>query len=122
MKRFLLDENIPLASVDILRDAGHDITVASTSPGSPDRDLLQLAAAEERIVLTFDRDFGSLVFKERAAIPAGVIFLRFIPATPQEPASVVQMLLEHPEIDLPGKFTTVTRQRIRQRDLPTDEG
>jgi hypothetical protein len=60
--RFLADENFPLAAVRRLREAGHDVAVvAHDSPGIPDEQVFMLAGREERIVLTFDRDYGGLI-------------------------------------------------------------
>jgi predicted nuclease of predicted toxin-antitoxin system len=46
-----------------LRDAGHDVTWMRTLvPGLPDAGVLATATTERRVVVTFDKDFGSLVF------------------------------------------------------------
>ncbi|ACA17566.1 protein of unknown function DUF82 [Methylobacterium sp. 4-46] len=50
--RWLCDEMLGRLA-RLLRAAGHDARLAA--PGTPDRDLLALAAAEERILLTRDR-------------------------------------------------------------------
>jgi predicted nuclease of predicted toxin-antitoxin system len=117
--RLLVDENIPSTSVAALRSAGHDVVaVAETCPGAPDAELLRVANQETRILLTFDRDFGALVYREGAAVPAGVILLRMVPQTPDEPAKLVSSLAERPELEFEGRFTVVDRERVRQRRLP----
>jgi uncharacterized protein with PIN domain len=59
--RFLADENFPANAVKELKAAGHDVIwVRTAAPGSRDEDILALAAREERIILTFDKDFGEL--------------------------------------------------------------
>jgi hypothetical protein len=55
--RFLLDENVPLASAARVRLAGHDVVQAIAR--ETDRALLERATAERRVIVTFDRDFGS---------------------------------------------------------------
>ena len=57
--KFKLDENLPTAVADLLRAEGHDaMTVADESlSGSDDPKVLQVAASEGRILLTFDLDF-----------------------------------------------------------------
>ena len=61
--RFLADENVPLASADYLARLGHDVrSVTREGMGSPDAVVLARAEREQRIVLTFDRDFGELVY------------------------------------------------------------
>lgn len=51
--------------------------VISCPQGASDVEVLELANREERIMITFDKDFGELVFKEKL-IHKGVIFLRLI--------------------------------------------
>ncbi len=85
--KLLVNENVPLASVGHLREAGHDVlSITELSPGIPDTEVMQIAHNEQRIILTFDRDYGELVFRRRLPLPAGVIYLRFVPQTPSEPA------------------------------------
>ena len=95
--RFLANENVPLTSVQRLRDAGHDVAaVSEDSRGAKDPAILALAAGEGRVILTLDRDYGGLVFRLWKPSPAGVVFLRFVPATPDEPAIRVLQLLAIP--------------------------
>jgi predicted nuclease of predicted toxin-antitoxin system len=115
----LADENIPRATVMLLRKAGMDVCSASEDmPGAKDTALLERARSEERLLLTFDRDFGELIFRRKHQPPPAVVYLRFVPATPEEPASVLQQLLHHAEIELEGRFTVVMRDQVRQRPLP----
>ena len=66
--RFLADENIPGDAVAEIEAAGHDIVwVRIVAPGSKDEDVLAWAVREERIILTFDKDFGELAW--RAGLP-----------------------------------------------------
>jgi predicted nuclease of predicted toxin-antitoxin system len=60
--RFLADENFPMPSIQMLSAAGHDAAaIALESPGAPDETVLERAFREERILLTFDRDYGGLL-------------------------------------------------------------
>lgn len=122
--RFLADENFPLPSVLRLRDAGYD--VATTVPGTPDSSVLERAQAEGRLVITFDRDFGELIFYRGPGVISyggtiaspGVIFLRFVPSDPTEPAAILERVLAAPSVTLDGYFTVVERDHVRQRALP----
>ena len=70
--RFLANENFPLVSVSLLRNAGHDVAaVIEESPGAKDSEVLARAAQEERVVLTFDRDYGSLIYRLGLPAPVG---------------------------------------------------
>jgi len=62
---FLADENFPLDTVRRLGEAGHDIAVVvRDSPGMSDEEILERADHEGRVVLTFDRDYGRLLYGE----------------------------------------------------------
>lgn len=119
--KFLANENFPLASVKKLRAEGFEVAaVIEDSPGAQDQQVLAQANDESRIVLTFDRDYGELIYRYKLPVPAGIIYLRFDPLTPQEPADYVLRVLAAQNIDLTDKFTVVRRDRIRQRNLPTE--
>jgi len=72
--RFLLDESADACLAPYLRGLGHDVArLAVDYPaGLPDPRVLAIAAAEGRVLLTNDRDFGELVFRLRQS-HAGVI-------------------------------------------------
>lgn len=115
---FLANENFPLVSIRLLRDAGHGVaSVIEETPGAKDEAVLKRAHDESRIVLTFDRDYGELIYRHKSLAPAGIIYFRFDPATPEEPAKILLNALETGKISIAGKFTVIERERIRQRTL-----
>ncbi len=117
--RFLANENFPLLSVRLLRQADLEVaSVTEDSPGIEDSEVLDRAADEERVILTFDRDYGELIYRLRLRSPRGVIYLRFHPHTPEEPASILLNLLQIEGLQFEERFTVVDRDRIRQRPLP----
>jgi predicted nuclease of predicted toxin-antitoxin system len=75
--RFLLDESADLPLRAHLRSLGHDATaIAHEYPGAlVDEDVLAIAVAEDRILITNDRDFGELVFR-RQLPHRGIILFR----------------------------------------------
>lgn len=54
--------------------------------------MLDLANRKERIVVTFDKDFGELIFREKLKA-RGLILLRFTPRSPQHIAKRIEYLL-----------------------------
>lgn len=61
--KFLSDANTPETLVQALTSSGHDVFWALTAPPrTPDTELIEKAAREKRVVITFDKDFGELVF------------------------------------------------------------
>ena len=72
--KFLADANTPVLLVESLTSLGHDVFWAYTVPRTPDLELIEKAARESRVVITFDKDFGELVFKR--GHPVGVVLIR----------------------------------------------
>ncbi len=117
--RFLADERFPLPSIRTLPAAGHDVAaVASESPGIPDELVLERAVREDRVLITFDRDYGRLLYRQDAPIPMGVVYFRIVPLSLEEPAEYLLALLERSKLTLLGALTVVERERTRQRPLP----
>ncbi|HEX3883125.1 MAG TPA: DUF5615 family PIN-like protein [Stellaceae bacterium] len=75
--RFLLDMNLPPLLADQLNAEGHDaVHVLGAGYGAfPDQQIFARAAAEGRIVVTFDLDFGEIAGLADPAA-SGVILLR----------------------------------------------
>ena len=116
--RFLANENIPLKSVKILREAKYDVrAVIDDMRGATDEKILGTAAIDHRIILTFDRDYGELIFKRHLPIPSGVIYFRFIPRYPSETAELLIRVLQMKDVAIENRFTVLERDRIRQRPL-----
>ena len=115
--RFLADENFPKRSVNLLRSQGHDVvSVAESARGADDRDVLSSAERENRVLLTFDRDFGELVF--RLGQPTrGIVFIRYDHLNALRPARLVLDLLEILGMELYEFFTTITGDEVRQRRI-----
>lgn len=116
--KLLANENIPLASITALRVAGHDVlSLSLDSPGINDEAVLALAREQDRILITFDRDYGELVYRRRLPVPLGVIYMRFVPQTAIEPAETLQSIFEQ-GIQIAGYFLVVERDSFRRRPLP----
>lgn len=82
---FLANENFHGAAVTPLEAAGHDVLwVRTAAPGMTDPDVLAWAAREERILLTFDKDFGELARGSALPRTCGVIVFRVPMARPVE--------------------------------------
>jgi len=80
--KLLADENIPKETVDLLKQQRVDVvSVQEIRSGLSDRDILELAKVKGRIVVTFDKDFGEIIFKEKFK-SQGLILLRFVPESP----------------------------------------
>jgi predicted nuclease of predicted toxin-antitoxin system len=119
--RLLADENFPLPSIARLRAAGFDVAaVAEEARGATDLDVIRRARDEERILITFDRDFGELIYLKGESPPPGVIYFRLIPDHPEEPADLLVEAIRTAGLEPVGKFSVLRRDHVRQRDLPAE--
>ena len=111
--RFLVDECTGSAVAAWLQSEGHDVfSVYDSARGADDTTLIRKAYAENRILITNDRDFGEKVYREQHP-HHGVIFLRL----ENERAFVKietlrRLLMAYPD-QLPGQFVVVTETRVR---------
>ena len=78
--RLLFDENMPAEAVAELRRAGHDVAfVTEEDPSAADADLLARAVREDRVLVSFDNDYGSLTYRDRLPATCGVVTFRLLP-------------------------------------------
>ncbi len=111
--RFLADESCDFAVVRALRAAGHDVVAGSEhSPRAEDSDVIQMALAEERIVLTEDKDFGQLVYASGQQ-SRGVIFIRFPAKGRSTLPGAITNLVQDAGDQLVGAFVVVRPGGIR---------
>ncbi|HET7087568.1 MAG TPA: DUF5615 family PIN-like protein [Anaerolineae bacterium] len=116
--RILANENFPGDAVNALRNQGHDVAwVRTDAPGTSDVDVLAHAQRENRIVVTFDKDFGELAFRARLPASSGIILFRISAPSPAHVARVAVAALES-RTDWAGHFTVVEDRRIRMTPLP----
>ncbi len=116
--KLLANENLPLEAVEALREAGYEVAwIRTDSPGIDDTTILARAVAEERVLLTFDKDFGELAFQHGLPATCGVILLRLTAASSREAAEKITAALRG-RTDWPGHFSVIDDRRIRMRPLP----
>lgn len=120
--RFLANENVPGPVVVALRERGQDVVwVKESMPGAEDPEVLALAQAEQRIVVTSDTDFGELAFRSRLPAQCGVVLIRLDWTEPATDNQVVVTALTSRD-DWSGIFAVVERDRVRIRPLPPSNG
>jgi predicted nuclease of predicted toxin-antitoxin system len=114
---FLANENFPRNSTLLLKSAGFKVvSIAEQSPGIADCDVLALACSGCMVILTFDRDYGELLFKYRQSQPAGVVYFR---TGLEDPEQAGRILLAHISslLEIEGFFTVIDIHGVRQRPL-----
>jgi predicted nuclease of predicted toxin-antitoxin system len=116
--RLLANDNFPWEAVEALRKDGYDVTwVRTDCPGITDTNVLRIAHPENRIVLTFDKDFGESAFRSGMHRAPGVILFRVALRSPGFVARLAVTALRS-RMDWAGHFSVVQENRVRMIPLP----
>lgn len=118
--KFLADMGVSQRVVEFLRDASHDV-VHLRDQGLqklPNGEIFRKAVQEQRVVLTFDLDFGEIVAGASGTIPSVILFRlhntrsSFVIERLRVVLSQAADALEH------GAFVVAQDGRFRVRMLP----
>jgi predicted nuclease of predicted toxin-antitoxin system len=111
--RFLIDECTGPAVAAWLAQQGHDVySVYDQLSGASDDALLEKAFREDWILITNDRDFGELIFREGRP-HRGVVFLRLEDERAANKIYVLGQLLASHASHLANQFVVVTETQLR---------
>jgi len=118
--RFLCDANIGSTLAFALIAKGHDVAQAALAhPHDRDKAILERARAEDRILVTCDRDFGELVFGQKALPPPAIIYIRFEP--PDVTEIIPRLLAVLDPKALQNHMTVIGDSSDRRRQFPRTE-
>lgn len=114
---FPADESVDREIVHRLREDGHSVAyVAEMDPGIDDKDVLSAANQQGAILLTADKDFGELVFRQRL-VSKGIVLVRLAGLSPAGKADTVSLAIREHASELSDAFSVVSPGmfRIRRR-------
>ena len=111
----LADEGVDKQIVEQLRLDGHNILyVAEMEPGISDETVLQRANKHKALLITEDKDFGELVYRQNL-VHSGVVLLRLMGLLSSTKANTVsKALMEHGK-ETWGVFTVISPGMVRIR-------
>jgi predicted nuclease of predicted toxin-antitoxin system len=118
--RFLIDNALSSSMAEGLKKAGHDaVHVRDLGMGkATDREIMDVAFKEDRIIVSADTDFGTLLALRNLTKPSFILFRR----SDKRPVALLMQLLanlEQIEIALnEGAVVVIEDKRIRIRELP----
>jgi predicted nuclease of predicted toxin-antitoxin system len=119
--RFLIDNNLSPLLAERLKAAGHDaVHVRDIGlQASPDSAVLERARAEDRVLISADTDFSSLLARSRAPSPSVLLIRRLTGRRAADQFEIIQANLPPVADDLAaGAVVVLGDDRIRVRRLP----
>lgn len=117
MNRYLADENFPIPSFRLVFESGIDIVhIGLLAPSIADPDVMELARQQDRILVTFDRDHGELIFSRESLPPKGIVYFRLRQYSKEEPGRILLALIRS-ETNFDGFLTVVGSSGVRRRAL-----
>ena len=115
--RWLADECVGAPLVAYLRAVGHDVFyIAEEAAGLSDADVLTLAARENRVLLTEDKDFGDLIFRRKQTV-SGLVLMRIASEDAALKSERLVAAIEHYGDALFDRYLVIEEGRFRSRHL-----
>lgn len=111
--KFLADVNIEKPIVDELKRMGHNIIwVADLDRYLDDLSIFKIARKENRILLTNDKDFGEIVFRQKL-IPTGIVLFRIKGQDVRKKVKLLKKLLAAHSDKIINHFVVVAKEKFR---------
>ena len=111
--RFLVDECTGSKVAEWLRVENYEVfSVFDQARGTTDDAILTKVFTENWILITNDKDFGEMIFREQRT-HHGVIFMRLNDERTANKIEVLRRLLENYSEKLPEQFVVVTETKVR---------
>ena len=111
--KFLVDECVGPTVAKWLKQNDYDVvSIYDDVPGIDDNAVLNKAFTQDRILITCDKDFGEMIFKNKRP-HCGVLLLRLVDEKPTNKIRMLESILENYHQDLRGNFVVVTEKTIR---------
>ena len=112
---FLADESVDRQIVETIRRAGYEVqAIAEISPGIPDTQVLSRANEAGAVLLTADKDFGELIFRQHQ-VHSGVVLVRLAGYASEAKAEIVVAAINAHAEELESGFSVVTGKAVRIR-------
>ena len=107
------DEGIERSVVLALRAEGHVVTyMAEAAPSTPDELVLALSRSADSLLVTADKDFGELIFRQ-ALTTAGVLLIRLHGFSPALKAQTVVRAIQQHGQEMLRAFSVISPGVVR---------
>jgi len=113
--KFLVDVGVGKKVEDFLYKSCYDVLpVRKINPRMSDSEIIGIAAKDNRIIITMDKDFGELVYNS-GLIHKGILLLRTENCTGDKKAKILSEILINYSSELEENFCVFSKDRLRIR-------
>lgn len=110
------DESVDRQIVARLRQDGHEVLyIAEVEPSIPDDAVFDRANEKAALLITADKDFGELVFRESRLISDGIVLIRLAGLSADKKADIVSDTLRERGTEFPNHFSVIAPGKVRIR-------
>jgi predicted nuclease of predicted toxin-antitoxin system len=113
--KFVADENVDLPILVRLRNDGHEVyAIIEKSAGISDEEVLKQANQQGVVLLTEDKDFGELVYRDKS-FTCGIVLIRLAGLSNSEKVEIVASVIKEHATELGNAFTVISHHNLRIR-------
>jgi len=108
------DENIPMFAIRGLRARGCDVvSIVEEARGCSDEIVLDISIKHKAVLVSFDKEFGSRVYRGIPGTLCGFVLLRIPPKSPEHILRMLEWLIFESGIELKGNYIIADESKIR---------
>ena len=113
--KFIIDVGVGRSVEEWLKSQEFTVVaIGSINPEMKDSDIIQLANMKDAIIITMDKDFGELVFREKNT-HKGILLLRLEDAKSEEKLAAIQNIIPEHLRKLKNNFSVYQNGKLRTR-------
>ena len=108
------DENIPILVIRGLRARGCDIvSIVEEARGCSDEIVLDISIKHKAVLVSFDKEFGSRVYRNIPGSLCGFVLLRIPPLSPEYILKTLEWLIFESGIELKRNYIVIDKSKVR---------
>jgi predicted nuclease of predicted toxin-antitoxin system len=111
--KFVADESVDKPIVDAMRSNNYEVYyILEDNSGIPDHEVLNIANSKKSVLLTADKDFGELVFRQKKN-HQGIVLFRLAGLNNEQKVETVIKMLKQYHLEIKDHFSVISRTHIR---------
>jgi predicted nuclease of predicted toxin-antitoxin system len=111
--KWIADESVDKPIVEALRSLGHEVYyILEKNKGIPDKEVLRIANEKSGSLITGDKDFGEIVFRQKKHHP-GVVLFRLSGLSNEQKIQMILSAIDRHQQEMINHFSVISKTHIR---------